>query len=373
MRIYDSKIFMEDLRTAAEHTLSLDILNGKKVLITGAGGTIGSFIVDMLMDYNREHKGNISVIACGRNPDKLKNRFYKWCNDDSDLSSGNLLEFLRLDVLEDISENFYEGQIHYILHAAGNAYPSAFIDKAQDTVRGNILGTSRLLKFAGEHDCRRFIYVSSGEVYSLDAATKEKTDSVFLDKADAEAVCEGVSGLVEELGPRSCYPVSKYAAEKLCLQGGFGFDTLVVRPCHTFGPGITGNDDRAHVQFALKAAKKESIVLNSAGTTVRSYNYVADAASAIISVMTRAADKECVDICSPDNVISIRGLAQLIAEAAGVDVVVRDPDERQKSLMSPISRQVLDGERLLQLGWSSAFDLKKGTEHFEKIVEGIYT
>ncbi len=365
MNIYDIELYMEDLRTGAEHTLDIDSLKGESVLITGAGGTIGSFIVDMLMEYNRGHGGSISVLACGRNPQKLKERFSKWSD------SGNLLEFLRLDVLEKIPENFYEGHISYIIHAAGNAYPSAFIDKAQDTVKGNVFGTANLLKLAKEHDCRRFVYVSSGEVYSLEADTKDRIEKLFLNESDIDILYSKVSELVEELGPRSCYPVSKYAAELLCLRGDYGFDTQVVRPSHTFGPGITGNDDRAHVQFALKAARGETIVLNSAGTVVRSYNYVADAASAIISVMTKGKDKECADICSPDNVISIRGLAELIGEAAGVGVIIKEPDERQKSLLSPINRQVLDAGALLQLGWRSAFDLKKGTEHFEKIVEGI--
>jgi nucleoside-diphosphate-sugar epimerase len=192
-------------------------------------------------------------------------------------------------------------------------------------------------------------------------------------------VCKEVNGLVDELGPRSCYPVSKYAAERLCLKEGTGFDTQVVRPCHTFGPGITGNDDRAHVQFALKAAKGEPIVLNSSGTAVRSYNYVADAASGIVSAMLSGElgamrDKEfepqnrVFDICSRENEITIKGLAELIAETAGVSVSVKEADSREKSLQSPINKQILNPADLERIGWKKAFDLKTGVEHFVEII-----
>ena len=68
--IYDSKLYIEDLHTAAQHTLGIEKLRGKSVLVTGASGTIGSFIVDELCEY-----GEIHVIACGRNTAKLEKRF----------------------------------------------------------------------------------------------------------------------------------------------------------------------------------------------------------------------------------------------------------------------------------------------------------
>ena len=156
-------------------------------------------------------------------------------------------------------------------------------------------------------------------------------------------------------------------------------NTVVVRPCHTFGPGITGSDDRAHVQFAKKAVAGEDIVLNSAGTQLRSYNYVADAASGIVSAMLSGelgalGEKELdphnrvFDICSRKNEITIRGLAELIAETAGVSVSVKEADSREKSLQSPINKQILNPADLEKIGWKKAFDLKTGVEHFVEII-----
>lgn len=370
--LYDSKLYIEDLKTAIEHTLSKEKLQGITVLVTGASGTIGSFIVDMLCEYG------VRVIACGRNVEKLRHSFSRYVD---------LVDFCNLDILDDSSfDNLPDKQVDYIIHAAGNAYPSAFIDHTDETVRGNICGTARLLEYGKKHGCMCFVYVSSGEVYSLDEEYRqqwaERVPELFssnkLSKDKLQSLFEDVQSDVKERGPRSCYPVSKAATEAMTLAAGaFESDqmkTIVVRPCHTFGPGITGSDDRAHVQFAKKAVAGEDIVLNSAGTQLRSYNYVADAASGIVSAMLfsddNKSDKERIfDICSKDNVITIKGLAELIAKETGVSVVIKEADERQKSLQSPINKQVLNSENLENIGWEKAFDLETGISHYLQILK----
>lgn len=427
--IYDSKLYIEDLHTAAQHTLGIEKLRGMSVLVTGASGTIGSFIVDMLCEYNRifaermsvEGKSSdlskghevkssndvteaVHVTACGRNTEKLQKRFSRFAGTD-------YLKFCSLDILDDSSfDKLPDEHVDYIIHAAGNAFPSAFINHSDETVRGNICGTARLLEYGRSHGCQKFVYVSSGEVYSLDegdrnswannwkrsitgSGSEDTLMDEFLDEPvlDSDSPSESkpydpvriymqlVQDEVTQRGPRSCYPVSKAAAEAMCLSH---INTVVVRPCHTFGPGITGSDDRAHVQFAKKAVAGEDIVLNSAGTQLRSYNYVADAASGIVSAMLSGEigamrDKEfephnrVFDICARENEITIRGLAELIAETAGVSVSVKEADSREKSLQSPINKQILDPADLERIGWKKAFNLKTGVEHFVEIMRMI--
>lgn len=366
--IYDSKLYIEDLHTAAQHTLGIEKLRGMSVLVTGASGTIGSFIVDELCEY-----GEIHVIACGRNTAKLEKRFSRF-------AGAGYLKFCSLDILDDSSfDKLPDEHVDYIIHAAGNAFPSAFIDHSDETVRGNICGTARLLEYGRSHGCQKFVYVSSGEVYSLDEEDRNNWFDEWrevISYGHMEKYVQHVQAEVTRRGPRSCYPASKAAAEAMCLSH---INTVVVRPCHTFGPGITGSDDRAHVQFAKKAVAGEDIVLNSAGTQLRSYNYVADAASGIVSAMLSGElgamrDKEfephngVFDICSRENEITIKGLAELIAETAGVSVSVKEADSREKSLQSPINKQILDPADLERIGWKKAFDLKTGVEHFVEII-----
>lgn len=365
MDIYSSKTYLEDLRTAAAHTVGISELVGRSVLVTGASGTIGSFIADTLLCYAKDNNANLTVIVAGRSTEKLEKRFSAFKGED-------FFKAVRLDILEDSLEGIDGIKADYIIHAAGNAYPSAFMDHTEDTVRGNILGTARLLDYAGAGGCSRFVYVSSGEVYSLsdDGHEGEKLKKWRKCRKENSAdYYDMVLSCVKEMGPRSCYPVSKLAAEVMCLEPGI--DSVIVRPCHTFGPGITGGDDRAHVQFALKAIAGEDIVLNSPGLQERSYNYAADAAAGILSAMIRGQAGKAYDICTTGNVITIRGLAQLIGEKTGVNVTAKEPDERDKMLMSPINRQVLDPNALESLGFTGAYDLKKGVSSYIDVLREI--
>ncbi|MCR5556368.1 MAG: NAD(P)-dependent oxidoreductase, partial [Butyrivibrio sp.] len=142
------------------------------------------------------------------------------------------------------------------------------------------------------------------------------------------------------------------------------------RLCHTFGPGAKKTDDRAHAEFARKAAAGEEIVLNSAGSQLRSYNYIVDSVSGILTVLLKGISRAAYDICSPGNTVTIRELAGLFAKVGGTEVVVKEPDEKQKALQSPISKQVLDSSRLEALGWSKAYELEDAVNNYVKILRG---
>lgn len=358
-----NEIYESDLKAAIEHTVGIDELNGKSVLITGASGTIGSFIVDELIHYNKSGKGWITIFAAGRNVDKLRERF------------GEDISFVRYDMLSKDFTEFPE-HVDYIIHAAGNAYPSAFIDRWKETVEGNILGTANILEYGKRANIHRFLYVSSGEVYSVEQSIVDNIAEIhgktFAETSDdcsefASHYYNEILSIVEQQGPRSCYPVSKLATEEMSLESDL--DCVVVRPCHTFGPGITGSDDRAHVQFVKRAISGDPIVLNSPGLQERSYNYAADASSGILTVLLTAKKGDVVDICAPGNVVTIKGLAELIGKAAGVPVTAKEADERDLKLQSPINKQILNPDKLVSLGWTKAFDLETAVDHFVKIMQ----
>jgi nucleoside-diphosphate-sugar epimerase len=79
----------------------------------------------------------------------------------------------------------------------------------------------------------------------------------------------------------------------------------------------TDSDSRATAQFFRNALHGENIVLKSAGKQLRSYCYVADCASAVLTVLTSGTSGEAYNIANPENKITIAGLAETIAKAAG--------------------------------------------------------
>ena len=133
MNLYTSDTYIKDLNTAIKESVGIEKIKDKTILITGATGTIGSFLVDMLLEYNKLN-ANINVIAAGRSLKRLQDRF--------DMIKSNKLQYLVYDILEPIQFNF---SVDYIIHAAGNAHPLAFNNDPVGTIIGNINGTYNIL------------------------------------------------------------------------------------------------------------------------------------------------------------------------------------------------------------------------------------
>jgi nucleoside-diphosphate-sugar epimerase len=340
---------LQDLKTAAESTVNIERLRDKTILITGASGTIGSFIVDTLLGCNMADKTNITVYALGRSAERLENRF-------KDVKTDKLI-FVEYDMREKITFDF---RADYIIHAGGNAYPGAFNGDPVGTIVENVLGTYSLLEYGRDHGAKRFLYVSSGEVYGQ--------GDLSLDSFD-----ESYGGYIDPVSPRSCYPISKRTAENLCASYSkeYGLETVIARPCHTYGPCITENDNRANVQFLRNALNGEDIVMKSEGKQMRSYCYVPDCVSAILTILINGKSGEAYNCSNPDARTTIVGLAEEFAGAVNRKVVFKDANEEDMSNRTPIAKQVLSSEKLVSLGWTGKYDVHTGVGHMIRIMKEI--
>lgn len=301
---------------------------GKTVVITGATGLIGSELVDMFTAAGAE------VISAVRNTAKAKGRYVKY-------DAAAPLEF---DFKADI-----------VIHAACSAHPMAYSTDPAGTMRSNITGTMNLLDYAAENGSR-FIFLSSGEVYGSDAP------------AEAGFV-ETDTGRVDTMNPRSCYPESKRAAETMVAAWAkqYGCDAIVARLCHVYGPSFTATNSRADAQFLRNALAGEDIVMKSAGTQVRSFMYVKDAARAIMTIAEKGNAGEAYNVSNRNSMGSIREYAGTLADIAGVKLVFENPDDVEAAGYSKVTRAVLDPAKLENLGFEAGYDLKKGLkETFER-------
>ena len=233
---------------------------------------------------------------------------------------------------------------HYIINAASNANPNAYALNPVGTLWTNINGTKKLLEYGKEHGMQRFLYVSSGEVYG---------------NGDVDNWKEDDSGYIDCMTLRSCYPTSKRAAETLCVAFAheYGVEAVVARPCHTFGPHFTDADNRAYAQFVRKVRNHENIVLKSKGEQYRSWLYVKDCASAIITILLKGKNCEAYNVADENACVTIKNMAETIAEIGGVKVVFDLPDDIEKQGFSMITKAVFDTGKLHQLGWSPKFNL----------------
>lgn len=341
MNYYKSKTYLNDLRNALGEVPCLERLKNCSILVTGASGLIGSYIVDMLLTYNYLEKANITIYALSRSRDRLDKRF-------SDAKTEKLV-YVEQDVCSEIALNT---SVDYIIHAASNAHPAAFSADPVGTILSNVQGTERLLRFGSANGTKRLLFVSTGEVYGQ---CDENT----------EAFREDYSGYVDPLQARSCYPTGKRAAETLCVTytEQFGLDTVIARPCHCYGPNVTATDNRATVQFIDKAMHGEDIVIKSTGKQFRSYCYIADCCAAILTILLLGRSAEAYNVANSEATVTVGEFAAIVASQSGRALVYAHPEKVTRAAKSPLIRQVLCSDKVERLGWKGRYTVEEGIAH----------
>jgi UDP-glucuronate decarboxylase len=327
------------VRETAGASVDWPSLKGARVMITGASGLIGSFLTDLLMARNEWFDGRIAVLACVRNLQSGHMRFAAHASNPAFTLFAH-----------DVTRPFAPiGTVDYIVHAAGNATPSAFSADPAGTLTGAIEGAKNVLDLARECGARRLLMVSSGEVYGR-AAPEDLPFS------------EDFQGYIDLSSARSCYPVGKRAAETLLAAYAqqYGIDGVVARPCHVYGPTPTPRDNRAATQFLLEAAAGRDIVMKSEGLQKRSYLHVADCALGLLTAMLRGAAGSAYNVASAKSELTVAQLAALCAQAGGTKIVMRLPGEMERRGYAPALPQVMNALALEALGFNARFEPEAG-------------
>ena len=134
--------YAEDLAFAAGFSLDWEKLHNSSIMISGASGLIGTFIVDVLM-YKNFHDGlNCKIYALGRNLRKAQERF-------SDYSKNEYFTFIPHDINLPL-QNFVD-KADYIFHLASNTHPRDYASDPTGTILTNIIGLNNLLDFGRKH------------------------------------------------------------------------------------------------------------------------------------------------------------------------------------------------------------------------------
>lgn len=349
MNYYQSNTYLHDLKTALGDVPCMERLKNRSILVTGASGLIGSYIVDMLLAYNRLENANITIYALARSTERLNQRF-------GDAKTKKLI-FVEQDVCDEIA---LEADVDYIIHAASNAHPAAFSSDPVGTIMSNVLGTENLLRFGSAHKTRRLLFISTGEVYGQ---CDENTD----------AFREDYSGYVDPLQARSCYPTGKRAAETLCVTYSeqYGLDTVIARPCHCYGPNVTSTDNRATVQFINKAMSGEDIVIQSTGKQLRSYCYIADCAAAILTILLLGRSGEAYNVANSEAMVTVGEFAAIVASQSGRALIYAHPEKVTDATKKPLIRQVLSAEKVEKLGWKGRYSVEEGITHTMHILNDL--
>ena len=349
MALYTNEYYMEDVRRTAQLPLPWDRFRDKAVLLSGATGMVGSFLIDVIMERNERNGMNCRVYALGRSEEKARTRFGERC--DHPLFSFIPYDINRPFVRDDI------GTVDFVLHLASTTHPMQYSTDPIGTITTNIIGLQNMLEFACAHGAERFAFASSNEIYGEN-------------RGDAELFGEDYCGYIDCNTLRAGYPESKRCGEALCqaYMKQKGIDVCIPRLTRSYGPTMLMSDTKAISQFIRKGIAGEDIVLKSAGTQYYSYTYVADAVSGLLTVLLLGNSGEAYNIADEASDMQLKDLAALIAENAGRKVVFEIPDAVEAQGYSKATKARLDGSKLRTLGWKPVYDLRSGIRRTMEIL-----
>lgn len=331
--------YEQQLEQMIEQALPWEQLAFRTIMISGATGMVGKCLIDVIMLRNENYQEQIHVIALSRSRERAKKRLSTYWENP-------LFTYIPCDVNEKIPEC---GNVDYVIHAASNTHPVQYATDSIGTILSNVIGTKNLLDYAVSHGIKRFCFLSSVEIYGENRRDVEKFDEAYLGYLDCNTL-------------RAGYPESKRLGETLCnaYRQTYGLDFVIPRLSRIYGPTMLPSDTKAISQFIKKAAAKEDIVLKSEGNQKYSYTFVTDAVSGVLYTLLCGESSQAYNIADKESNITLKELAEYLAEAAGVKVVFELPDEKEKSGYSTATKAMLDAGKLEEIGWSPRVHMKEG-------------
>ncbi len=331
---------LNDIQRIVTLDLPWEKLKNKTLLISGASGLLGKFLIDVLMAKNKTDNLNCKVVAVCRNEEKARVRL-------ADAFATGAISIFAHDVTQPFDT--FSQKVDYILHLASNTHPIAYSTDPIGTITTNILGTKNLLDLAKTVQAERMLLASSVEIYGEN-------------RGDVELFDETYCGYINCNTMRAGYPESKRCSEALCQAyiKQAGLDVVIARLARIYGPTMLMEDSKALSQFIKKGIAGEDIVLKSAGSQFYSYVYVADATSALLTILLKGVCGEAYNVADAAGDVTLKELAETIAQVSGTQVKFEMPNAIEQAGYSTATKARLDGSKLKNLDWLMQYDVVSG-------------
>jgi NAD dependent epimerase/dehydratase len=314
-----------------------EVWRGKRVLVTGAGGFIGSHLVERLVEAGARVRAFVRYTSRG------EAGFLREVKGSTSLGvvAGDLRDMQAVDeAVKGMEMVFHLG--------AMTSIPYSYVHPVE-VVESNVLGTLNVLMASRRHEVRWVVQASSSEVYGT---------------AISVPIDEG-----HRLQGQSPYSASKIGADKLaesftCV---YGLGVVTVRPFNTYGPRQSA---RAVIPAIISQALTREVVKLGNLETRRDFTYVDDTVRGFLQAgEAEGVEGQVINLGTGEEV-SIGELARLIIEMVGRPVRVEVDEQRLRPERSEVMRLVSDNRLARELiGWQPEVKLEEGLARTIKWVE----
>ena len=315
----------------------MGVLGGKRILVTGGAGFLGSHLCKRLLQEGNE-------VLC------LDNYFTGTKENIESLMDDKRFELMRHDVTFPLYV-----EVDEIYNLACPASPIHYQHDPVQTTKTSVHGAINMLGLA-KRVRARIMQASTSEVYG---------------DPEMHPQHEAYWGHVNPIGVRSCYDEGKRCAETLFFDyhRQHGLEIKVARIFNTYGPNMHPADGRVVSNFIMQALKNEPITIYGDGTQTRSFCYVDDMIDGFVRLMsTDSAVTGPINLGNPVE-FSMNELAQLVIRLTGSasKLIYRElpsDDPRQRCPDITAAKQLLEWEPTTQL----EAGLSRTIEYFDKII-----
>ncbi|XZE55162.1 SDR family NAD(P)-dependent oxidoreductase [Planctomycetaceae bacterium SH139] len=323
--------------------------NGKRVLVTGAAGFIGSHLAERLVDEGAQVR---AMVRYGSKND------WGWLNGSPQAEA---MEIYAGDIRDSGNVARAMENCDVVLHlAALIAIPYSYV--APDSyVRTNIDGTLNVLEAARRLETPRVVHTSTSEVYGTAL-------HVPIDEA-------------HPLQGQSPYSATKIAADKLAesYYRSFELPVVTIRPFNTFGPR---QSMRAVLPTIITQALTASEIRLGSLTPTRDLNFVSNTVDGfLLGASVAGIEGETINLGTGQE-ISVGDLARRILSLVGRDLPIETEEQRLRPEKSEVNRLLADNTRAAQLlGWTPRTSFDDGLQqtidwvrtHLDTYRTGVYT